>query len=344
MTSTIRRSPLLSGRLTRAVALAGALLLGGALAACSGAGGSTAKGTPTNVQFVIDTGPGGGSDLFARQIVKIAQQDKLIDDNWPVNSQPQGGGLGAMAFMKGKSSQSNFVSAFTSKWIISGLSTSNAPASLSDLTPIAELAEEQQMIAVPATSPYKTFTDFVNDAKAKPGQLVQVGGANTSVDNLVALKYQKDTGTTWKYLSFADGGPRITALLRGDAQIMIGAQTDFSEQVAAGQLRIIGVIGTHRADAYPDVPTLDEQGFSSQGLPAQLQFRGIAGPPGMSQEAVNYYVDILSKMVKTPEWEQYMKSEGDQTVFKTGDDLKNVISSFTTTMKPLVAQLPRGAQ
>lgn len=79
---------------------------------------------PDNVQFVVDTGPGGGSDLFARQIVKIGMQNKIIPANWPVLSQPQGGGLGAMSFMKLKRGQDNFVAAFTSKWVVSGL---NAP-------------------------------------------------------------------------------------------------------------------------------------------------------------------------------------------------------------------------
>jgi putative tricarboxylic transport membrane protein len=334
------------GQIAKGVAVAAVLVA--ATAACSGtgaaAGGGGSTAAPSNIQFVVDTGPGGGSDLFARQIVKLAQQDKLITGNWPVNSQPQGGGLGAMAFMKGKNAQPNFVSAFTSKWVISGLSTNNPPATLADLTPIAELAEEQQMIAVPANSPYNSFTDFLNDAKAKPGRLVQVGGANTSVDNLVALKFQKDAGTTWKYLSFADGGPRITALLRGDAQIMIGAQTDFSEQVAAKQLKIIGVIGDKRASAYPDVPTLKEQGVPTDGLPSQLQFRGIAGPPGMPADAVKYYQDMLSKLVKTPEWQKYMDSEGDVTAFVTGDDLNKLVTDFTTTMRPLVALLPQGSQ
>lgn len=293
---------------------------------------------------MVDTGPGGGSDLFAREVVKLLQQNKSISSNWPVLSEPEGGGLGAMAYMKGKASKTNFVAAFTSKWVISALSTTNPPAQLSDLTPIAELANETQIIAVPTSSPYQKFQDFVNAAKAKPGQLVQTGGAPSSVDNLLALKIEKDTGTKWKYLSYADGGPRITALLRGDAQMMIGAQSDFQAQVDAGKLRIIGVFSDKRMSAFPNVPTMAEQGFQLTGVPAQQQFRGIAGPPGMSQAAVNYYVGLLSKMVKTPAWQQYMASQGDTTEFVTGSALKSLISSFTTSMKPLVSTLSGSGQ
>ena len=334
-----------TSRRLRAVA-AFAVLLTGATACSTLSAGTKSSGsaTPRNVSIVVDTGPGGGSDLFAREVVKLAQQTKSIDSNWPVLSQTAGGGLGAMAFMKGKANQTNFVSAFTSKWVISALSTDNPPASLKDLTPIAELADETQIVAVPTSSPYHDFNDFVRAAKAHPGQLVQTGGAVSSVDNLIALKVEKDTGTKWKYLSFADGGPRITALLRGDAQMMIGAQSDFQEQVDAGKLRIIAVFGDKRMAAFPNVPTMTEQGFDMSGLPAQLQFRGIAGPPGMSQQAVNYYVGVLRKVVASPAWAQYMKSEGDTTRFVTGPALKSLIDKFTASMKPLVSSLSGAGQ
>lgn len=299
---------------------------------------------PKSVQFVVDTGPGGGSDLFARQIVKIAMQNKVIDENWPVVSQPQGGGLGAMSFMKLKRKRDNFIAAFTSKWVVSSINTPNAGVSVADLTPIVELADEQQMIAVPANSPYKTFADFVADAKAHPGQYVQTGGAVTSVDYLAALQIERNAGASWKYLSFDGGGPRITALLRGDAQMMIGAQGDFSEQVAAGQLRIIGILGDKRSPAYPDVPTLKEQGVSEDGVPTQLQWRGIAGPPGMSEDAVAYYRKIFGELVKTDDWQKYMTSVGSSTDLVSGDELKTRVADFTTKMGPLVGLLKEASR
>jgi len=299
---------------------------------------------PDNVQFVVDTGPGGGSDLFARQIVKIGLQNKIIPENWPVLSQPQGGGLGAMSFMKLKSGQDNFVAAFTSKWVVSGLNAPDAKATLQDLTPIIELANEQQVVAVPAAAPYDTFADFIADAKKNPGKFVQVGGAITSVDYLAALKIQENTGTSWKYLSFDGGGPRMTALLRGDAQIMIGSVTDFSEQVAAKQLKVIGVFGDKRADAFPDAKTLKEQNVSEEGIPVQLQWRGIAGPPNMSPEAVAYYQKIFTGIAKTGDWDNYMKTEGNSTELASGEDLKTQIKDFSENMKPLVQLLKKAMQ
>lgn len=313
-------------------------VLAATLAACDrGAVGS--DGEPRNIQFVVDTGPGGGSDMFARQIVKLARENRILQGNWPVLSRPQGGGLAAMNFLGEKAQQPGFIAAFTSKWVSSGYITPTATTTVKDLTVIAMLADEQQMVAVPANSPYNTFADFVEAARKNPGQLVQVGGAYSSVDNLAALQIQKNTGTRWKYLSFADGGPRITALLRGDAQIMLGAQNDFSEQVVAGQMKIIGVLGNVRAHRYPDVKTLAEQGIPMQGIPPELQFRGIAGPPGMKPEAVTYYRDFFARLVKTPGWEKYMEEEGDRTQFVTGAELEKKMAAYNDDIKELVKLL-----
>ncbi len=319
-------------------------LIGSGLAGCNSTGGADSSGKPKDVQFVVDTGPGGGSDVFARQVVKIALGDKLIDENWPVLNRSQGGGLAAMNFLKSKSPQPNYVSAFTSKWIISGLNTPDAEATVKDLTLIAQVSVEPQMVAVPANSPYKNFADFIADAKKKPGQLVQVGGAYSSVDNLAALKIQQNCSATWKYLSFADGGPRITALLRGDAQMMVGAQDDFSEQVAAGKLKIIAVLGSKRATKFPDVTTLAEQGVSEAGLPEALQWRGIAGPPKMSPAAVAYYQDVFAKLTKTPEWKTYMDQEGMVSDYVPAQAFEQRVDQFTALMQPLVALLKKNNQ
>jgi putative tricarboxylic transport membrane protein len=307
--------------------------------ACGASTTTAAGGTPNNVQFIVDTGPGGGSDLFARQLIKIARDNKVLTDNWPVIAKPEGGGLGAMAFLKGKPGDSNFISAFTSKWIIAGLSASTAPATLTDLTPIVMLADEVQVIAAPADAPFNTMAEFISAAKANAGEMVQTGGSPNSVDNLVALEIEKNAGVKWKYLSFDDGAPRITAMLRGDAQIDIGAIPDFADQIDAGKLKLIGVFADKRVPDYPNVPTIAEQNINLGEFPDHLQFRGIAGPPKMSDTAVKFYQDFFQKVSATDAWKEYLRSEGLNPQFVVGNELTKQIKEFTDAATPLVASM-----
>ena len=80
---------------------------------------------------------------------------------------------------------------------------------------------------------------------------MQSGGSSTANDALTRLVLQDTLDARWKFLSFEDTGARITALLRGDAAIMLGSASDFTEQVRAGQLRVIAVVGSGRLATSP---------------------------------------------------------------------------------------------
>ena len=325
-------------KMTRSAAYAAAALI--AAAAGYGKWALASSSAPSNVEIVVDTGPGGGSDVFARKIIQLLQQADLISGGWTVNDQSAGGGLGAMAYLREQQNNDGEIAFFTTKWIVAGLTTKNAPARLSDLVSLASLVEEPEIIAVPAQSPYRTMNDFVAAAKAHPNQFTSTGGSPTSVEHLTELTIQHETGTQWKYLSYPGDSARIAALLRGDAQIMVGAPDDFDQFVKAGQLRIIASVTSTRLAEYPDVPTLAEQGLQGPYMPDHLQFRGIAGAPGMSPGAVEYYETLFGKLVQTPGWKAYVASLSDETLFQTGSELQATEGKFGHTVQVLISVLP----
>lgn len=313
------------------------------IAAAAGCGKSTAttSGAPSKVEIVVDTGPGGGSDVFARKIIQLLQQAHLINGGWTVNDQSAGGGLGAMSYLKNQKGNNGEIAFFTTKWIVAGLTTSNAPARLTDLVSLASLVEEPEIVAVSAKSPYQTMLDFIAAAKAHPGHFTSTGGAPTSIEHLTELAVEHETGTKWKYLSYPGNSARIAALLRGDAQMMVGAPDDFSQFVKAGQLRIIASVTAQPLAEFPSAQTLVQQGLQGAYLPNHLQFRGIAGAPGMSSSAIAYYQDLFGKLVQTPGWKTYIASLSDTTLFQTGPQLQQTENTFSQTVQQLLSVLPK---
>lgn len=311
-----------------------------ALAAGKTAAAATASGVPSKVEIVVDTGPGGGSDVFARKIIQLLQQAHLIAGDWTVNNQSAGGGLGAMSYLKDQKNNDGEIAFFTTKWIVASHTTKNAPARLSDLVSLASLVEEPEIIAVSAKSPYHSMKDFIAAAKTHPNQFTSTGGAPTSVEHLTELAIEHETGTKWKYLSYPGNSARIAALLRGDAQIMVGAPDDFGQFVKAGQLRIIASVTADRLAEFPDAPTLTQEGLQGSYLPDHLQFRGIAGAPGMSKAAIEYYQTLFGKLVQTPGWKSYIASLSDTTLFQTGSELQATENKFGQTVEQLITVLP----
>jgi putative tricarboxylic transport membrane protein len=302
---------------TATIAIAAVALL--APVACDNAnGGNAASGEPKRVEVVCHNKPGGGSDVFIRGILKIMYDEKVISANWPVRNVPAGDGIGAMSYLVAQEGKDNEIAQMTPTWIVTPMTVKDSAVSVDKLTPIAGLSTEPTVVAVRPDAPYDTFKDFVDAAKDKPNELIQTGGSTTASDALMGQALQKSTGAKWKFLSFEDTGSRITALLRGDADVMFGSPGDFGEQVAAGKLKVITVLDKSKVAMFPDVPTADELGISLKGLP--LQFRGILGAPGMSKETVAYYERTFKKMLETDGWKKYAKDNGLVTDYRDSKD------------------------
>lgn len=320
-----------------AVSLASLTACGVNKGSSGGAAEADAGKVPTRTEVVVHNAPGGGSDVFTRGLIKIMKQEGTIDRQWPVRNIPAGDGIGAMSFLKEKKGDPNEIAQMTPTWLVTPMTVENANVTVADLTPIAGLASEPQLVAVKAGSPYTSLKDFINAAKQKPGTLIQTGGSRTATDSLMGLALQKSAGAKWKFLSFEDTGSRITAILRGDADIMIGSAGDFAEQVRAGKLKVITVLGDKKLPTFPDAQTATEQGIDISSLP--LQFRGIVGASDMPASAVAYYEDALKKTLQTDAWQKYADDEGLVTDFRAHEAYATYLDEQTKVLGDLLEQL-----
>jgi len=311
-----------------------------ALAGCGIQPQHSANGIPSRTQVVVHTGPGGGSDVFARQVVKLLRQTSLIDTNWPVLNQTAGSGIGAMSYLRQKRGRDGYLAAITPTWLITPLTLADSAVSIGDLQPIAVLLVEPQLMAVRADSPYRSTADLIAAARQEPDRLVQVGGSITATDSLTGKAIQAQTGASWRYLTFADSGQRIASLLRGDAQMMIGASSDFDEQVRAGTIRVIAALGDRRVPTFPEVRTLAEQGLAIANLPEE--FRAFVGPPGMSAAELTYYQGLFRTLVTTPEWTAYASRNGDLTQYLDQREFAAFLTTQQALLSTLVTQLKLG--
>jgi putative tricarboxylic transport membrane protein len=259
------------------------------------------------VDVVVHTGPGGGSDLFARAIAGMLRKENLLPQPLQVINKPGGSGAVAMAYLATKKGDAHTIGFFTDVWVTTPLVQSEARFTLKDLTPIALIIREPGAAVVRSQSPFNTMEQFVKAAQKTPGQLRQAGGSVTSVDNLIRLLIQKASGSAWTFISFPSGGERTAALLGGHADLMLTQLQEVREQLRAGRLRVIATLGDQRTSSLPNVPTLKEQGIN---IPSLVQFRGVLAPPGVPPEVVQYWENLIRRLMATETWKKYARDEG----------------------------------
>lgn len=270
------------------------------------------------VELVVHTGPGGGSDVFARIVNNIFEQEQLLPVRANVVNRSGGGGAVAMSYVAEKKGDPHVIAFYTSVWLTAPLTTKEARVQFTELTPIANLIYDPSLIIVRSDSPYRTLNDFVEAAKKSPGKLLQAGSSVQAIGNLIRQVVQKQSGAMWTYVPMPGGSERITAILGGHAQILIGDPGEVKEQVQSRAMRVIAQMAERRLPAYPDVPTLQESGYT---MPNIRTVRGVVAPPGLTRDAVAYWEGVFDHLVKTDAWRKYLSESQSEDGYVKGDQL-----------------------
>lgn len=154
---------------------------------------------------------------------------------------------------------------------------------LKDLTPIALLVYQGNVLILNPSVPPRTLKEFIAFAKARPGQLNNGSGGNGSSQHMAAELFSSMTGIKMVHVPYKGGAPAMVDLLGGQIDLMFQVLPEAVQAIKTGRVRALAVTGMKRSAMIPDIPTIAEAGvpgFEFEG------WMGIAGPAGMPKELV----------------------------------------------------------
>src|SRR5690606_33017226 len=192
--------------------------------------------------------PGGGWDQTARAMQTALQDEKISNSVQVVNVPGAGGTIGLAQFVnqaKGDPSQL-IVGGYV---MVGAILTNSSPVTLEQVTPIARLTGEYEVIVVPANSDIQDMAGLVEKLRADPGAVSWGGGSAGGTDHITAGLVAKAIGvdpTKVNYIAFSGGGEALAAILGGQVTVGISGYGEFESQIQAGQLRLIGVSSEER--------------------------------------------------------------------------------------------------
>lgn len=287
------------------------------------------------IEVVVHSGPGGGADLFARAIANCLEKENLLPQRMTVINKTGGNGAVAMAYLVGKKGESHTIGTFTTTWITTPLTTKEAQHSMKDFSLIASMVSDPMIVVVKSDSPFKSMKDIVEAAKKNPGKIKQSGGSIMSTDNLFRVLINKATGVKWDYVSFPSGGERLVNLLGGNVQLLMTNFPDVSEHIRAGNVRVISSLTQKRTAAFPNVPSIKEEGID---IPILDQTRGFLAPPGVSKEVTKYWEDLFGRLTKTQSWKKYVADEHFDESFRIGAEFSMDIDEQIKLLRPILKE------
>jgi tripartite-type tricarboxylate transporter receptor subunit TctC len=266
--------------------------------------GLTAEFPTKEVQIIIPYAPGGATDLVFRALA--ATTSKYLGKAAVVINKAGGGG--AVGFTEAAQSRPDGYTLVTAITPLTILPHQVKTAfTYKDFEPIINVVEDPAMFQVQAASPWKTLQEFLDYAKKNPG-MITVGnsGAGGGV-HLIALAFEKAAGVKFNHIPFAGGGPSVTALLGGHINAVSVSPPEGIAHVKAGKLRIIALFSAKRMEAFPNVPTVREQGVQF----VMGQWRGLAAPKGTPADVIKKLHDAFKQGMEDP---TFVKNAADMTV------------------------------
>ena len=320
-------------------------LIPAALAAIglTGVDEAQAQWKPTKtVEFIVPAGTGGGADQMARMIQGVIQKHNLMEQSLVVVN--KAGGSGGEGFLDVKDSEGNphKIIITLSSLFTTPLAT-GIPFSWEDLTPVAMLALDEFVLWVNADSPHQTAQEYIDAAKAADGQFAMAGTGSKQEDQIITVGLEQATGAKLKYISEKGGGDVAKALVGNHVNSTVNNPIEQVSFWKAGQTRALCVFDSKRIEltekvtdsmAWSDIPTCKEAGLDIE----YTMLRGIFMPAGVEQEAVDYYVDLFSKVRETPEWKEFMAKGAFNQSFMTGDEFKAWLTKAADLHKDLMTK------
>ncbi len=296
-----------------------------------------AAGAVDSIKMMIPANPGGGWDTTGRELGKALIASGAVKNVQYDNKGGAAGAIGLAQFVSASKGDPNALM-MGGMVMVGGTIQNKSAVTMDQVTPIARLTSEYEVIVVPAASPIKDMKDLMAKFKANPGSISWGGGSAGGTDHILAGLLAKEVGVEpgkVNYVPFKGGGEAVAAIIGGHVSAGISGLSEFSQHIQSGKMRALAVSS---AKAMDKIPSLKEQGYNVE----LANWRGIFGAPGITKAQQADLVKAVETATKHKSWEESLKKQEWTNFWQPGDEYGAFVKSEMTRIGEILAGLNLG--
>jgi tripartite-type tricarboxylate transporter receptor subunit TctC len=270
------------------------------------------------IQLIVPYGAGGSTDVLARAISQVAP--KHFPQPLVVVNKTGGGGIpGRVDVVKSKADGYTLLFGYGSGEDTVVPFQRPLPYDVfKDFEMICRMSVHSIVLAVPASSPYKTLADLVKAGKTKDYMTASVSTKGASVD-ITFLLFAKAAGIKVTTIPGSGGSDAITKLVGGHVDFGGGHPSEVLPHMKADRLRGLAVAFEKRDPSVADVPTFKEFGYD---VVTAGSVKGVAAPKGTPKEITSYLEKKFKEIADDAEFQKIMKDIGQPVMYQNAEEYK----------------------
>jgi tripartite-type tricarboxylate transporter receptor subunit TctC len=194
------------------------------------------------------------------------------------------------------------------------------------------------LLAVPASAPWKTLQDFVDDAKKRPGQIPYGSSGPYGTLHVAMEMFAANASIKLLHVPFRGAGPALNALLSGTVQALASAPGTLKQQVDDGKMRVLANWGAQRIASFPDLPTFRELGYQDVEF---YIWAGLFAPSALPAPIMARLREAMARAVKSPEVTKPLETAGSPVAYMDAPEFSKFIAEDSARLIAAVKKIGR---
>lgn len=314
------------------------LIQAAAAAVCGLATASTGLAQPRpwpsrSIRIVVGFAPGGTTDVMARVMgdaLREALGEPVVIDNRP----GAGGNLAASEVIRADADGYTFLIAPTSFETINPFLLRQTLNPARDLTPVAGIGRSQMYLVIKPQFTFRDAREFVAYARANPGKLSYASAGVGTPPHLAGELFNRATGIVATHIPFRGAAPALQAVMGNQVDFVLDPGISFPH-VRAGTLRLLAVASSTRSSFFPEIPTLDQLGFTGSEL--DIWF-GMWAPNGTPAHITARMTTEIAKALAQAQTRTRYELVGAEPVGLNNAEFRALLRSEATTLSNLIRE------
>lgn len=258
------------------------------------------------VRIVLPISAGSGVDVIARSAQPAL--GKALGQPVVIENLPGAGGITGAAAVAKAAPDGSTLGLFSNNHVINPAVYKKMPFdAVNDFTPISVVGATPLVLVATRSLPANNVKELVALLKARPDDYNLASSGNGTIIHLAGVLFLDQAGVPAKHIPYKGTGPMVNDLLSGQVQFGVVALPAIQAHIKSGAVKAIGLCGSARSPAAPDIPTIAEQGLPQYDVEGWF---AVVGPAKLPAAEVKRVHDAFVKAFASPDVAEAMAKQG----------------------------------